>query len=219
MKRKQWDDEEGVSPVIAVILMVAITVVLAAVLYVWASSFLQQGDSAPTIAINCTGDGTNYHCTLIKTTQNNDLDDFQYYLKNGGGLTQQFGEIAMQNISGNWHGVDVTWDDDGSADTNQDNDKADRADSAGGAYSDTTQAQIRIDAVQAGNQASGTANQKGEGTISVSFYDNDRNGKFTAGDQFTILGNGATHQADNDYRLEIKYDITDDTIGSFKLGN
>jgi flagellin-like protein len=40
MKRRIVNDEQAVSPVIAVILMVAITVVLAAVLYVWASSFL-----------------------------------------------------------------------------------------------------------------------------------------------------------------------------------
>ena len=40
MKYAIRKDEEGVSPVIAGILMVAITVVLAAVLYVWAASFL-----------------------------------------------------------------------------------------------------------------------------------------------------------------------------------
>ena len=40
MQRRIVKDEQAVSPVIAVILMVAITVVLAAVLYVWASSFL-----------------------------------------------------------------------------------------------------------------------------------------------------------------------------------
>ena len=35
MKRRIVNDEEAVSPVIAVILMVAITVVMAAVLYAW----------------------------------------------------------------------------------------------------------------------------------------------------------------------------------------
>lgn len=39
-------DDEGVSPVIAVILMVAITVVLAATVYVWVSGFSNQ-DSGP----------------------------------------------------------------------------------------------------------------------------------------------------------------------------
>ena len=47
MEQRIIKNDEGVSPVIAVILMVAITVVLAAVLYVWAASFLEQGESAP----------------------------------------------------------------------------------------------------------------------------------------------------------------------------
>ena len=47
MEHRIVKDDEGVSPVIAVILMVAITVVLAAVLYVWAASFLEQGENAP----------------------------------------------------------------------------------------------------------------------------------------------------------------------------
>jgi len=219
MKRKQWDDEEGVSPVIAVILMVAITVVLAAVLYVWASSFLQQGENAPIVQMDCTEDSNgNYRCVVIKISENIALESFQYFLKDESGLTKQFGEIALQNMSGGvWHGVDVTWDDDGDADGNNDG-FADRADGAGGAYSDPTQAETRINAVLAGSQ-SGVANQKSEGTISVQFNDNDRNGKFTAGDQIYILGNGVTHTATDDYKLEIKFDITDDTVGTFKLGS
>ena len=54
MKRKQYTDEEAVSPVIAVILMVAITVVLAAVLYVWASSFLNTTENAPFLQMSST---------------------------------------------------------------------------------------------------------------------------------------------------------------------
>lgn len=42
-------NEEAVSPVIAVILMVAITVVLAAVLYTWALSFIRSDKSTPTV--------------------------------------------------------------------------------------------------------------------------------------------------------------------------
>jgi flagellin-like protein len=49
MKRKVFihRDEEGVSPVIATILMVAITVVLAAVLYIMVMGFGDPGDVAP----------------------------------------------------------------------------------------------------------------------------------------------------------------------------
>ncbi|MCK4444667.1 MAG: type IV pilin N-terminal domain-containing protein [Thermoplasmata archaeon] len=50
MKRKSFirKDEEGVSPVIATILMVAITVVLAAVLYIMVIGLAPTGTSVPT---------------------------------------------------------------------------------------------------------------------------------------------------------------------------
>jgi flagellin-like protein len=48
--------DEGVSPVIAVILMVAITVVLAATVYVWVSGFgAQSGNPQKSIAITSSG--------------------------------------------------------------------------------------------------------------------------------------------------------------------
>ncbi|MFH0816452.1 MAG: type IV pilin N-terminal domain-containing protein [Methanobacteriota archaeon] len=45
--RKSWMGKRGVSPVIATILMVAITVVLAAVLYVMVSGYMQGGSTTP----------------------------------------------------------------------------------------------------------------------------------------------------------------------------
>jgi len=48
MMRKNWKDRKGVSPVIATILMVAITVVLAAVLYVMVMGFGGESGSVPT---------------------------------------------------------------------------------------------------------------------------------------------------------------------------
>ena len=173
---------------------------------------------APIFQIDCTEDSNgNYRCVVIKTTRNYDLTGFQYFIKDPTCLTHQFGEIALQNISGQWKGIDVTWDDDERADTTVGNAEADRANSAGGQYSDPSKAQLRIDAVQTGYQNT-TANQKSEGIISVSFSDNDRNGKLTAGDQFMVRGNSRDHPANDDWRLEVKYDITDDTIGTFKLG-
>lgn len=50
--RKILKNEEGVSPVIAVILMVAITVVLAAVLYVMVSGMMTGTTTAPTGALD-----------------------------------------------------------------------------------------------------------------------------------------------------------------------
>lgn len=47
IKRMDNDHQSGVSPVIAVILMVAITVVLSGVVYIWASSFANQAEGSP----------------------------------------------------------------------------------------------------------------------------------------------------------------------------
>jgi len=53
-----WKKEEGVSPVIAVILMVAITVVLAAVLYVMVSGMMTTTSTTPTGALDFTESST-----------------------------------------------------------------------------------------------------------------------------------------------------------------
>jgi len=45
--KRIWMERKGVSPVIATILMVAITVVLAAVLYVMVSGYMQSGGTSP----------------------------------------------------------------------------------------------------------------------------------------------------------------------------
>lgn len=52
-----YEDKEGVSPVIAVILMVAITVVLAAVVYTWASGLAETGGGGGTPASCSQGSG------------------------------------------------------------------------------------------------------------------------------------------------------------------
>ena len=49
MKWRKKEDEEAVSPVIAIILMVAITVVLAGVLYVWVTSLADTEDTVKTL--------------------------------------------------------------------------------------------------------------------------------------------------------------------------
>ncbi len=71
--KKIWKirkNSEAVSPVIATILMVAITVVLAAVLYVMVMGFGGTG-SSPTGAVTAAKVGTtaNYRVTLISITQ------------------------------------------------------------------------------------------------------------------------------------------------------
>lgn len=61
--------DEAVSPVIAVILMVAITVVLAAVVYVWVSGFSTSGVPAGTLSLiaNPQPDNENTSLTVSST--------------------------------------------------------------------------------------------------------------------------------------------------------
>jgi len=71
--RKIWlirKDQEAVSPVIATILMVAITVVLAAVLYVMVSGLLTGPGAGPRsmgVNIQKSSDGTNWVLTISRT--------------------------------------------------------------------------------------------------------------------------------------------------------
>ena len=191
MEHRIVKNDEGVSPVIAVILMVAITVVLAAVLYVWAASFLEQGESAPiaTFFVQEGSDGI-YHVDVIKVSKQEDLAGFSFYLKDETGSTyvgagHGFGEIAMQIVGGEEHGIDA-------------------------AYSgDDEQLQNR-----AGNVSAD------DGTdYPVQFNDNDRDSKLSAGDQFMVYGNGnaANGPAEDNWRLDIQFDASGDIIGSAKM--
>ena len=191
MEHRIVKNDEGVSPVIAVILMVAITVVLAAVLYVWAASFLEQGESAPiaTFFVQEGSDGI-YHVDVIKVSKQEDLAGFSFYLKDDTGSTyvgagHGFGEIAMQIVGGEEHGIDM-------------------------AYSgDDEQLQSR-----AGNVSDD------DGTnFPVHFNDNDRDSKLSAGDQFLVYGSGnaANGPAADNWRLDIQFDASGDIIGSAKM--
>jgi flagellin-like protein len=66
MKWQKRIDEEAVSPVIAIILMVAITVVLAGVLYVWVTSLADTEDTVETLNLSADleTDNTNANLTI-----------------------------------------------------------------------------------------------------------------------------------------------------------
>src|SRR6266571_8272673 len=69
MKTLLHKDEQAVSPVIATILMVAITVVLAAVLYVMVSGLISGPGSTPTAwGVNIARPGTQTNWTLTFTS-------------------------------------------------------------------------------------------------------------------------------------------------------
>ncbi len=192
MEHRIVENDEGVSPVIAVILMVAITVVLAAVLYVWAASFLEQGESAPiaTFFVQEGSDGI-YHVDVIKVSKQENLAAFSFYLKDETGSTyvgqgHGFGEVAMQIIGGEEHGIDTAYPDDGDP-----------------------QLVNRRDNISADDGFD----------YPVSFNDNDRDGKLSAGDQFMVYGNGnsANGPATDNWRLDIQFDASGDIIGSAKM--
>lgn len=142
----------------------------------------------------------DYSVTVLSQSIAQSLDSFEYTLKDKAGSPIQSGEIALQNLSGKWHGIDVT----------NDGKTADH-------YTDADQAQVRIDDVQAGNQ-SAKPYQKGEGTISLSFFDNDKDGQLTAGDMFMAQGNDGTHMAEDGYAFEITYGTQNKVVGTVTLG-
>ena len=191
MEHRIVKNDEGVSPVIAVILMVAITVVLAAVLYVWAASFLEQGESAPiaTFFVREGSDGI-YHVDVIKVSKQEDLAGFSFYLKDDTGSTyvgqgHGFGEVAMQIIGGEEHGIDRSYNGNDS----------------------------RLE-----SRANNVTNDDGS-AYPVQFNDNDQDSKLSAGDQFMVFGtgSGANGPAADNWRLDIQFDASGDIIGSAKM--
>src|SRR3972149_4159426 len=81
-------DEEGVSPVIATILMVAITVVLAAVLYVMVSGLIGDGGgcrAAMGVNVGRSTDGSNWTLTVASTPSGKALTGTSLVIKAADG--------------------------------------------------------------------------------------------------------------------------------------
>ena len=104
MKRRIVNDEQAVSPVIAVILMVAITVVLAAVLYVWASSFLGgTTKNAPTGSMIASEDGQgDWTIQIVKINPQVSVNSVHWYLLNEEGNTMS--DSLVSDIYGYYEG-------------------------------------------------------------------------------------------------------------------
>lgn len=99
--KKLWRNEEGVSPVIAVILMVAITVVLAAVLYVMVSGMLGTTGTTPTVSMNWNEDHEhpkNYtgYVVSISGVSSINTDDVTVTVSHGG----QSNSILLDDLDG-----------------------------------------------------------------------------------------------------------------------
>src|SRR5437870_13008032 len=100
-------DEAAVSPVIATILMVAITVVLAAVLYVMVSGLLTptgQGTRVMGGNIGRSGEGTNWTLLITTTTTGLTTSAVKLTITTGGGANIVVNKIACSALtSTNWH--------------------------------------------------------------------------------------------------------------------
>ena len=149
-----------------------------------------DGESSPIATFFVSQDSQNiYHVEVIKISQQRDLEEFSYFLKDESGSTyvggNGFGEIAMQIINEEAHGIDMGYSGD--------------------------------DEVLE-NRANNVSDDDGS-KFPVHFSDNDRDGKLSAGDQFTIYGQGnsANGPAEDGWKLDIQYDMTGDIIGSAKL--
>ena len=146
-----------------------------------------QSESAPiaTFTVESSSGGEHY-VKVVKVSKQEDLARFSYFLKDESGSTYAggngFGEIALQMIAGEEHGVERTYSGD--------------------------DAQLE-------RRASNVTNDDGS-NFPVQFNDNDRDGKLSAGDQFTVFGTGnsANGPAADGWRLDIQFDATGDIIGS-----
>ena len=94
MKRRIVNDEEAVSPVIAVILMVAITVVMAAVLYAWVSGWGVVPKQVPTGSMSAAPDANGaWDVTIIKMSPTVSINAIHWYLLDVQGFTVVDGSV------------------------------------------------------------------------------------------------------------------------------
>ena len=141
-----------------------------------------------------TSSSGEYYITVVKVTNQEDLTNFSFFLKDETGSTyvggNGFGEIAMQMLWNEEHGIDKSYSD--TCDDNCDSQLESRA------------ANISAD----------------DGTyFPVHFNDNDRDGKLSAGDRFTVYGTGnsANGPAQDGWKLDIYHDPSGNIIGSGEI--
>ena len=100
MKRRIINNEEAVSPVIAVILMVAITVVMAAVLYAWLGGLLTgTTKNPPSGSMMVENDGSDvWKVSIIKMSPTVSITSVHWYLLDFTDVTKVEGMV--QDIYG-----------------------------------------------------------------------------------------------------------------------
>ena len=112
--KKLRKNEEAVSPVIAVILMVAITVVLAAVLYNWAMQFMQTDKQTPRAGAVTEPHAVGFKMKIVDIDKEIAVTAVEYYLKDAGGVAVPGEQGSVEDIYGlkiEDEGVTIAFDD------------------------------------------------------------------------------------------------------------
>ena len=152
--------------------------------YVYSEDLCGPPEPMATFIVETSSSG-EYYINVIRVTDQEDLTGFSYFLKDETGSTyvggSGFGEVALQMIDGNEHGIENTYDGDDD----------------------------RLE-----NRASNISADDGS-VYPVHFSDNDRDGKLSAGDEFTVFGTGnsANGPAQSGWRLDIQFDASGDIVG------
>jgi len=116
--RQLFTDDDAVSPVIGVILMVAITVILAAVIGAFVLGFGGGGPSAPTTSWDSESiNSTHAEFTLTQTGSELDASNLQF---SGNAssveVPSEVGDSAVVESDGDGS-ISVVWEDEGSSST------------------------------------------------------------------------------------------------------
>jgi hypothetical protein len=156
---------------------------------------IYEPDQIPEISFHVEESSSGvYHVEVISVSEEYHIENYNYFLKDETGSTHVggngFGEIAMQMIDGQEHGIDTSYSDSCGNDCNS----------------------------QLESRASNVSNDDGA-DYPVHFSDNDRDGKLSAGDQFMVygLGNSANGPAEDNWRLDIQFVISGDIVGTALL--
>ena len=120
LERLRTDDDRAVSPVIGVILMVAITVILAAVIASFVLGLGDTDDPAPNIAFSSEGDNESFEISITSGDSSADAENLKIEGDVEDGATWENG--TNDDLSA---GTSVTFDDDGDADVELDEDGLD----------------------------------------------------------------------------------------------
>ena len=153
-----------------------------------------ETDQIPEISFSVEKDNSSgiYYIDVVSVSEQYDLIDYMYIFKNSGGSIFNDGEIAMTNACAENCNV--------------------------------SNRQTGIDESYDGNDSrllwrlDNMTNDDGS-EFPVRFYDSDRDGKLSAGDQFTVFGTGnsANGPAQSGWKLDIWFVLSDVLAGSVTL--